>query len=110
MKELIPTKLFLFNHRLNKALDISNHLINFPIIYKNNEYTFPYELPSVEAYPFLEKYEKRGILFWRDGQILERIKGYEHLLVFTKKLTEEELNFWRWFKLGYLTRHYFVRI
>lgn len=98
-----PTRLILFSDFYNRSDSIRERLTSLPTLINSLDYKFQYEMPSVEAYTIPTKTEK--YINWR-GKEKERIiynkNRYQHLLVFSKKLSEEELKFWRIFKLGYL--------
>lgn len=88
----------------NFSYELKTRLANIPIIHYNNGYKFNFRMPVVDFDKVEETYETTS-LFGRKIQ-RTRIKGGTVLLKWETPLTDAELEFWRWFKLGYLTRFY----
>ena len=101
-----PTRLLLYYSNGDDSSFIRDRLTNIPFIIQASGYKFQYEMPVVIVEKSASK--KELYLNWR-GKERER-EVYEtcpycFLLKFSKELSEEELTFWRIFKIGYLTRH-----
>jgi len=86
-------------------------LLNLAEIIQINKYDFVFQMPTVHVMdttknvkPTIEKY-----INWRgkerEREVYPKPKPfpYAHYLVFSSPLTEKELEFWRIFKLGYLS-------
>lgn len=99
------TKLILVYTRSSIGQAVRDHLMNMPAIIQRMGYDFTFEMPVVEC-KYTEKKEK--YLNWR-GKERERVVydaySYETKLIFSKELSDEELRFWRIWKLGWLSRH-----
>ena len=100
-----PTKLIIFYSNCDQSQNIRERLTTMPRLVQELGYSFQYEMPTVQV---VYKEKKEKYLNWR-GKERERVvynaPSYCHLLQFSRELSEEELKFWRIFKLGYLTRH-----
>lgn len=103
------TKLKLFcTHNCYEAETVKSALIQIPEYIQWFEYKdFVYEMPSVECItstPVEETYKN-----WR-GKTRTRMNygkyPYTISLSFSKVLSDEELKFWRIWKLGYLGRNF----
>jgi hypothetical protein len=100
-----PTQLILYYGSGDDSSFIRERLTNIPRIIQASGYKFQYEMPVVVVE--LTPPKKETYLNWRgkerEREVYEQC-SYCFLLRFSKELTEEELTFWRIFKLGYLTR------
>ena len=100
-----PTKLIFLYSRCDYSCDIRERLTNIPTLIQQLGYAFQFEMPTVKC---MYEEKKETYINWR-GKEKERVVydacRYRHYLCFSKELSEEELKFWRIFKLGYLTRH-----
>lgn len=78
----------------------SRHISSFMGFYTKLGYTFPLtELPIISE-SFVETEVKYKTLFGNMRSYTKKTKVF--YLEFPRVLTEDELNFWRMFKLGYL--------
>jgi len=91
-------KLVLFYSPFEQVAEIRYRLTNLPELNQSLEYRFDFQMPKVEIMPIKEEYKT---IF---GRTKQRVQTYMHYLEFAKPLTDEELKFWRIFKLGYLTK------
>ena len=99
------TRLILMYSSDDKSRGIREKFTNIPSIIQRCGYKFQIETPLIVVEPSPKRTEK--YINWRGKErervIFDRLK-YVHILIFSKPLTEEELTFWRIFKLGYMTR------
>jgi hypothetical protein len=102
-----PTKLIFYYSTCDQSRAIRERLTTLPSLIQTLGYQFQFEMPSVKVEWREQKKEK--YINWR-GKERERTVYDDcnccHILQFSKELSEEELKFWRIFKLGYLTRHF----
>lgn len=106
-KQHPPTKLLLYHSNVDCSQDIRERLTSIPTIIQMNSYSFQCEMPTVNV-DYIEP-KKEKYLNWRGKERERNVPNslpYRHWLKFSKELSEEELKFWRIFKLGYLTRHF----
>jgi hypothetical protein len=100
-----PTKLIFLHSYRDYSCDIRERLTSLPTLIQLLGYAFQFEMPTVKC---VYKEKRETYTNWR-GKEKERMVydncSYCHYLCFSKELSEEELKFWRIFKLGYLTRH-----
>ncbi len=93
------TKLTIFWHSFDLSYELRGRLSTLPSLYNTFGYSFPFEMPVVKSMPRMGKYKS----FWSRKE-KERVIDYTHYFEFNKELSEEELNFWRMWKLGYLCK------
>lgn len=110
-----PTKLTLFYKGQDTSHDIRQRLSSISYLVQQLGYKFTFEMPTVHCViqqpePTTEKY-----INWRGKERTRKVYPgnyvfdyyhYYHYLQFSKELTPEELDFWRIFKLGYLSRDF----
>ena len=107
MNETSPTKLHMFSSQFNKTIAIREALSRTIQFNQTLGYQFTFETPSVEV--VISKPQTEKYINWR-GKERERTVWpsfpYTFHLQFTKVLTDEELKFWRIWKLGYVAREF----
>jgi hypothetical protein len=108
-----PTKLTLFYSSGDRSQFVRERLASLPYLVQQLGYKFTFEMPTVHCVvvdhpkPKVEKY-----INWR-GKERERTvyppatsNDCFHYFQFSRELSPEELDFWRVFKLGYLSRDF----
>ena len=107
-----PTKLTFFFSSQDQSCDIRERMTTLPWLVQELGYTFQFEMPTVHCQYEKPKTKTEKYLNWRGKErerevtITPNNPPFYHYLQFSKELSEEELKFWRIFKLGYLTRHW----
>lgn len=86
------TKILLLRSDSNKPLDtIRRKLSNTVTLNHILGYKFKFEIPMVSVV--------------KDDKV-DPEEPYSYFFTFTQPLTERELEFWRWWKLGFLSHYY----
>lgn len=85
-------------------LDASRKITNLPHLNVKLGYGFNFQMPAVVVQDTEEEYLTEKGWFSKGGQKETRVIQSDVILKFATPITDEELKFWRIFKLGYVSK------